>query len=80
VTSNKDKVSTSLVAGVFNQEGIVINTKYQRYSLRLNSEYKVSDKVTLGLNIAPQYVFDNTPRTDGDRGTGILFNAIHTHG
>ncbi len=78
VTSNKDKVSTSLVAGVFNQEGVVINTKYQRYSLRLNSEYKVSDKVTLGLNIAPQYVFDNTPRTDGDRGTGILFNAIHT--
>jgi TonB-linked SusC/RagA family outer membrane protein len=78
VTSNKDRVSTSLVAGVFNQEGIVINTKYQRYSLRLNSEYKISDKVTLGLNIAPQYVFDNTPRTDGDRGTGILFNAIHT--
>ncbi len=53
VTSNKDRVSTSLVAGVFNQEGIVINTKYQRYSLRLNSEYKVSDKVTIGLNIAP---------------------------
>ena len=78
LTSNKDKVSTSLVAGVFNQEGVVINTKYQRYSLRLNSEYKVSDKVTIGMNIAPQYVFDNTPRTDGDRGTGILFNAIHT--
>ena len=78
LTSNKDKVSTSLVAGVFNQEGVVLNTKYQRYSLRLNSEYKVSDKVTIGMNIAPQYVFDNTPRTDGDRGTGILFNAIHT--
>lgn len=78
LTSNKDRVSTSLVAGVFNQEGVVINTKYQRYALRLNSEYKVSDKVTIGLNIAPQYVFDNTPRTDGDRGTGILFNAIHT--
>ncbi|MDF7816633.1 TonB-dependent receptor [Runella sp. MFBS21] len=78
VTSNKDRVSTSVVAGVFNQQGVVLNTKYQRYSLRLNSEYKVSDKVTLGVNIAPNYVFDNTPRTDGDRGTGILFNAIHT--
>jgi TonB-linked SusC/RagA family outer membrane protein len=50
LTSNKDKVSTSLVAGVFNQEGVVLNTKYQRYALRLNSEYKVSDKVTIGLN------------------------------
>ena len=32
----------------------------------------------MGFNLAPQYVFDNTPRTDGDRGTGILFNALHT--
>lgn len=78
ITSNKDKLSTSVVAGVFNQQGVVLNTKYQRYSLRLNSEYKVSDKVTIGMNVAPNYVFDNTPRTDGDRGTGILFNAIHT--
>ena len=44
----------------------------------MNSEYDISDKVTVGFNVAPQYVFDNTPRTDGDRGTGILFNALHT--
>ncbi|WP_409012908.1 SusC/RagA family TonB-linked outer membrane protein [Emticicia sp. C21] len=78
VTSNKEKVRTSFVGGVFNQEGVVLNNTYKRYSLRMNSEYDVSDKVTLGFNIAPQYVFDNTPRTDGDRGTGILFNALHT--
>ncbi len=78
LTSNKDRVRTSVVAGVFNQEGVVLNNKYNRYSLRLNTEYDVSDKVKIGFNIAPQYVFDNTPRTDGDRGTGILFNALHT--
>ncbi len=78
LTSRKDKVSTALVAGVFNQEGVVINNVYKRYSLRMNSEYEVSDKVKIGFNIAPNYVFDNTPRTDGDRGTGILFNALHT--
>lgn len=78
LTSNKDRVRTSVVAGVFNQEGVVRNNKYNRYSLRLNTEYDVSDKVKIGFNIAPQYVFDNTPRTDGDRGTGILFNALHT--
>lgn len=78
VTSNKDRLSTALVAGVFNQEGVVLNNTYKRYSLRMNSEYKVSDKVTIGFNVAPNYVYDNTPRTDGDRGTGILFNALHT--
>ena len=44
----------------------------------MNTDYAISDKVKLGFNIAPSYVFDNTPRTDGDRGTGILFNALHT--
>lgn len=78
LTSNKDKLKTSVVAGVFNQEGVVLNTKYNRYSLRVNSEYAVSNKVTIGMNLAPSYVFDNTPRTDGTRGTGILFNAMHT--
>jgi TonB-dependent starch-binding outer membrane protein SusC len=78
LTSNKDRVRTSVVAGVFNQEGVVINNKYNRYSLRLNTEYDISKKIKIGFNIAPQYVFDNTPRTDGDRGNGILFNALHT--
>jgi TonB-linked SusC/RagA family outer membrane protein len=78
ITSNKDRLKTSVVAGIFNQKGVVINNDYKRYSLRMNSEYDVSDKVQVGFNIAPQYIYDNTPRTDGDRGTGILFNALHT--
>jgi TonB-linked SusC/RagA family outer membrane protein len=78
ITSNKEKSRTSLVAGVLQQKGVIRNTDYQRYSLRLNSTYDISDKVTVGFNVAPQMVYDNTPRTDGDRGTGILFNALHT--
>lgn len=78
ITSNRDKVNTAIVAGVFNQQGVVLNNEYKRYSIRMNTEYEVSDKVKVGFNIAPSYVFDNTPRTDGDRGTGILFNALHT--
>ena len=78
VTSSTDKVNTALVAGVYNQEGVVLNNAYKRYSLRMNVDYAISDKVKIGFNVAPSYVFDNTPRTDGDRGTGILFNALHT--
>jgi len=78
LASSTEKLNTALVAGIFDQQGVVLNTKYKRYSLRMNSDYAVSDKVKIGFNLAPQYVFDNTPRTDGDRGTGILFNALHT--
>ena len=78
ITSNKDKLKTALVAGVYSQEGVVLNTNYDRYSMRLNTEYEISDKVRIGFNLAPSYIQDNTPRTDGSRGTGILFNALHT--
>lgn len=78
INSNTDKLSTSIVAGVFNQQGVVLNNVYKRFSFRMNTEYSVTDNLKIGFNLAPQYVFDNTPRTDGDRGTGILFNALHT--
>ncbi len=78
LTSNKDDLNAAVIAGVFNQQGVVLNTDYKRYSLRLNTSYDVSDKVRIGFNIAPSYIKDNIPRTDGDRGTGILFNALHT--
>lgn len=78
VTTSRENMSSTLVAGIFNQQGVVVNNEYKRYTLRLNNKYNLSDKVTLGFNAAPQYVYDNTPRTDGDRGNGILFNALHT--
>ncbi|PZX49168.1 SusC/RagA family TonB-linked outer membrane protein [Algoriphagus chordae] len=78
VTSNKEKVNTAIIAGVFDQDGVVVNSDYTRFSLRMNTDYQVSDKVNIGVNVAPSYVVDNTPRTDGTRGTGILFNALHT--
>ena len=65
ISSNKDKLSTSAVLGIFNQDGVMVNSNYKRYSLRVNSEYEVSDKVKLGFNIAPSYSINNTPSSDG---------------
>lgn len=78
LTSNKERVNTSVVLGMFDQKGVVVNTDFRRISMRLNTDYQLSDKVNIGINVAPNYVFDNTPRTDGSRGVGIIFNALHT--
>ncbi len=74
IASNKDKLSTSAVLGVFNQDGVMINSNYKRYSLRVNSEYELSDKIKLGLNIAPSYSINNVPSSDGVFYIGGLFN------
>jgi hypothetical protein len=65
LTTRTDKFSASAVAGYMNQEGIMINSGYQRYSLRLNTEYKVNDMVTVGFNIAPTYNHRYSAGTDG---------------
>lgn len=78
ISSNKERINTTAVVGIFDQKGVVVNTDFKRISLRLNTDYQLSDKVNIGVNVAPNYVFDNTPRTDGSRGTGIVFNALHT--
>ena len=78
ITSNQEKFNTSIIAGVFDQRGVVLNSGFKRYSLRLNTSYQASERVRLGFNLAPSYIQDNIPRTDGTRGTGILFNALHT--
>jgi TonB-linked SusC/RagA family outer membrane protein len=78
LTAGKDKFSTSAVAGFFNQEGVVLNSNFKRFSLRLNSNYNVTDQVRVGLNLAPSYTIDNTPPTDGRffNGQGMLYNAM----
>src|SRR6218665_3890394 len=76
LSSNKERVRTTAVLGYFNQDGVLHNSGYARYSLRLNSEYKISEKVTAGFNAAPSHRINNTPSSDGIfYGGGLLDNA-----
>lgn len=78
VSSNTEKLRSSVVAGFNNQEGVVLGSDYKQYTLRSNLTYNVSDKIQFGFNVAPSWTISDIPRTDGTRGQGILFNALHT--
>lgn len=84
INTSRDRFSSSAVFGYFDQEGVLRNSDFKRFSLRLNTEYKVSDKVKLGFNAAPSYSINNTPSSDGafyasfidPSAGGILNNAL----
>lgn len=79
LSSSNDKLSTAATIGYINQDGVLLNSNYKRYSARLNSDYKVNDKVSVGLNIAPSYATSPLPNTDGNIfGGGIIQSAIAT--
>jgi TonB-linked SusC/RagA family outer membrane protein len=57
--------SYNLSMGYIDQDGIVKNTNYKKYSVRTRIEFTPSDKLKISLNIAPNYsVSKNMP--DGD--------------
>ncbi|MEP7259434.1 MAG: SusC/RagA family TonB-linked outer membrane protein, partial [Flavitalea sp.] len=66
-----------LSAGYFNQKGVVINTGFERYSLRFNFDSKLSKKIKIGLTIAPTYSKNDVlPVDDQVFLGGILGSAL----
>ena len=64
-TGGSNTASYSLSMGYINQDGIVKNTNYTKYSLRTKVDFRPVDKLRIGLNIAPNFtVSKNMP--DGD--------------
>jgi TonB-linked SusC/RagA family outer membrane protein len=79
-----DNVRYALGGEYLNQDGIVINTNYKRYSARANIDVKVTKRMALKMNFNPSYVEKSNiggPTVDevgsnGTRGSDIIYNAI----
>jgi TonB-dependent starch-binding outer membrane protein SusC len=80
INTSKDKFSSSVVAGYFNQKGVLLNSDYKRFSLRANNQFKLADQLRAGFNLAPTYSYGNSPTTDGQffSSGGLLLNATLT--
>ena len=75
--TGNEKARTTVVAGYFNQEGVMINSGYERFSLRINSEFDINKYLGFGFNLAPSYSEDYAPQTGGAFWTGnLLYNAL----
>ncbi len=60
-----EKISYSISGGIFSQDGIIYGSSYDRYSLRANLEAKMSDRVTIAVNIAPSFGLMDGSKVDG---------------
>lgn len=65
LSTGTEKAILSLVAGYFNQEGILKNTGYKRFSLRINSEFNISKHIKLGASLAPSLSLEHNIRQGG---------------
>lgn len=74
--AGKDKFSSATNIGYYKEDGVMLNTGFQRFSLRSNNEYRINDNVRIGLNIAPTYQSGQNFGTDGTY--NIIFAGLTT--
>jgi TonB-linked SusC/RagA family outer membrane protein len=75
ISNGTDKVRSLFSMGYFNQEGTVLNTGFQRYSLRANMDANITKDVTVGLSVAPTYSLRKLQETDGHFQSAVLSQA-----
>jgi TonB-linked SusC/RagA family outer membrane protein len=58
----------------YDEQGTVINTNIKRYTMRLNTEFKVKDNIRFGQNF--QYTFRENPNIGGPQGENEIMFAL----
>ncbi|HEY8934935.1 MAG TPA: SusC/RagA family TonB-linked outer membrane protein, partial [Cyclobacteriaceae bacterium] len=70
--------SFSISGGHYSEKGMIGNSYYKRYTLRINSDHKIGEKLKIGQNLQFTNVNDNAPNTLSAQ-DGLLWSAIRFH-
>lgn len=74
VSGGNDKSSYVVSGGFFDQEGIIIASKFERFTTRMNLDHQVNDWIKVGASMS--YANTNEVITLNDGGDGVIQNAL----
>ncbi len=66
ISGGTDKLQYSVSGNLFKQDGIILNSRYNRYTLRTKINAEVTDRLKLGTNINFSYYDKNAVGSSGD--------------
>ncbi len=81
INGGSEKTQLALSANYFNQDGIILNSNFKRYSFRLNVDHRISSRIKVGTSILGSYAINSGvttgSQTIGDAGvvTGSILGA-----
>jgi TonB-dependent starch-binding outer membrane protein SusC len=70
--------SFALSGGYYNEKGIIGKSYYKRYTFRINSDHKISERLKIGQSFQYTNTNDNAPNTLSAQ-DGLLWSAIRFH-
>lgn len=72
-----EKMRYFLSGGYFSQEGIIVNTDYNRFNVRVNVDAEISKKLRIGTSTYGSHGFGRFANTESHYGQGgLLSNAL----
>ncbi|RAW00880.1 SusC/RagA family TonB-linked outer membrane protein [Pseudochryseolinea flava] len=79
LSGGDDKMQYAVSGNIFDQKGIVINSDYNRSSLRINLDRKINSKLKFGNSLTLSRTVTNGVATDGDGGSGagVVYGALN---
>ncbi|RRB07808.1 SusC/RagA family TonB-linked outer membrane protein [Larkinella rosea] len=67
-----EKTQYAVAGGYFKQNGIIVNSDFDRYSFRVNLDRKLTSKIKIGNSLTVNRTVTNQARSDGDLGSAGL--------
>lgn len=55
INGGNDKTQLALSLNYFNQDGVIVNSSFERYSYRLNMDHRVNDRFKVGTSVLGSY-------------------------
>lgn len=71
-----EKTSYAISSNYFDQQGIVINSNFKRYSMRLNLDRKINDVFKVGTSLSVTHMINNAVATDAGGEGGVITGAM----
>ncbi|MGX5817651.1 TonB-dependent receptor [Chitinophaga lutea] len=79
ITGGEAKTRYAISGNYYNQDGIILNSYFKRYTLRANIDREVTSRLNIGLSMQAAYTKSNASRTETDGGasSGVTNAAIN---
>jgi TonB-linked SusC/RagA family outer membrane protein len=71
-----EKTSYAISGNYFDQQGIVLNSNFKRYSTRLNFDRKINDVFKIGTHFSISHTINNAVPTDAGGQDGVITGAL----
>lgn len=77
LSGGNDRIKYLVSSGYYRQNGIILNSDFERYSVRVNLESQATKRFKMGVNITPTYTISNPTGSEGHWANGgIVLSAL----